>query len=424
MCEGYRFVTYPVPKRTLREAGTGLRSRDMLWPWIYANRSRFGPLVDRVLCCFTRAMELREGTRQGRAVVGHGDVVVLTDFADALAEFAAEFAIHDCELVSKARDLKRSATVFAREAPQLNAVDVAKQLPTQVDALDQFWYELILDCFCSALLPPVPASPRTDCVPLAVVTVGGDDGCRVESVCDWEERKLLISWNTIGYWLSWLPWDRIRQSIISICCSDSARREAFPLLTTLMGVLFAGGKNSGLSMAMAGGGAVPEADVPMAGNESLAMATAPVPAAAEPVGGGAKGKSAAAKGAAAEEAGTQGGAAATAPDPLTAAFAADDFVGHLLGDFRRIASQGTEGTGYPQWMEAVTRVIDGSILQGTPTRSPAVGDLEERLARAEATLKAQEDRLQSQAGALKTQAGRIRTQATRIANLQKTAGKG
>ena len=59
-------------------------------------------------------------------------------------------------------------------------------------------------CLCGALLPPCPDPEMADCVPIATVTVERGQ-CRVRQVCNLSNRRFLVTFPTLEYWLSWLP---------------------------------------------------------------------------------------------------------------------------------------------------------------------------------------------------------------------------
>src|SRR6185436_3563769 len=113
ICETFRFVVYPAPTvKPLDVPGNQRGANDLIWAWLYANRSRFGPLLERVLCCITRAMELRQTVREGKVLDRAFAVSAYTEYASALAEFAADFAIHRCAFVGRTIELRDQASRF------------------------------------------------------------------------------------------------------------------------------------------------------------------------------------------------------------------------------------------------------------------------------------------------------------------------
>jgi hypothetical protein len=87
--------------------------------------------------------------------------------------------------------------------------------------------ELLRECICSALLPPCPEPVEDDCVPIATITVNCKDGCRVVRVCNWEQRRIVVTFPTIEYWFEVL----LRQSgltelLTRFCCAPLQREGA------------------------------------------------------------------------------------------------------------------------------------------------------------------------------------------------------
>jgi hypothetical protein len=265
VCEGYRFIAYKAPAATRLTGappigsvkyGSSL-SPDLLFAWLYANRTHFGPLLERVLCCFTRAMELRAAAREGKPVDNAFALDTYREYAEALREFAADFAQHRCTFVGKAAEEFTRMKEYLRATPAatVNGADISQRI-TQLDLI---WLDILTECFCSALLPACPAPVASNCVPLAVVTLKRDD-CRVIEICNWEERKLLITWTTIGYWLSWLPWGSLRRAIARLCCGSGRGRDSyFALVLILASVLLKvqAEPDSTLKSKMAAAGAAP-----------------------------------------------------------------------------------------------------------------------------------------------------------------------
>jgi len=366
VCEGYRFIAYPAPKERQLDA-SGIRgqgSGDLIWSWLFANRSRFGPLIERVLCCVTKAMELRQNIREGVAINSTAAAAVYVEYAEALADFAADFAIHGCAFVGRTKELRDEAGLYKRSAPRnLTAAARRADLSDRIRVLDETWMEIVSECFCSALLPGCPTPPSTNCVPLAVVTISDDD-CRVIDICNWSERKLLITWPTISYWLSWLPWRLVWKWILDMCCGSERNPGAYRLLTLMSGFIFSQGKAGAAGTASVASAAV--------GKEAAMMV------------------------------GTVGPAQAASVDPLTAAFESDNLLTHMLGDFERFRREGAQTTDQPPWVGLVAQLADASFLTTPPVDDPKVVELTRRLDVAET---------------------KLRTQATKLAALSKKGGK-
>jgi hypothetical protein len=131
----------------------------------------------------------------------------------ALIQYVSAHGGQDCQALAKLR---------AVTCPSANANDQAdfyRQLLVAVETELLVFIELILDCVCTAALPPCPA-PGDPRVPLARVRVRGSD-CTIVSVCDWTTlRKNVVTTKTLGYWLGWLPFvPLLREFMQEICCA-------------------------------------------------------------------------------------------------------------------------------------------------------------------------------------------------------------
>lgn len=346
ICEGFRFMAYPAPRVDARvdipDPGRAGISSDLLWAWLYANRSRFGPLIERVLCCVTRAMELRAAIRQGKAIDRLFAESTYRQYANALAEFAADFALHRCSFVSRTHQLRDAAREWKWESPEYRTdAQRIDALNNRVTELDITWLDIVSECLCSALLPACPTPASTNCVPLAVVTLEAD-ACRVVEICNWSERKLLITWPTVTYWLSWLPWERLRQWIAGMCCGTDRDREALRLLTLLLGVVFSRAKYQATVATTA-----------------MPMMAAGAPAGAAPV---------------------------AATDPMAKAFAADDLLTHVLGGFERLKTGEGDAALEPMWAGLMARMTEPAALASPAAPAADLAEMAKRLERAEQRL--------------------------------------
>jgi hypothetical protein len=359
ICEGYRFIAYPAPLPPKGFVGNanadnaaGGFGNDLLWAWLYANRSRFGPLLERLLCCIVRALELRSAIREGKVIDGVAGFAVYEEYAGALREFAADFAIHRCSFASRAAGQYTDARTWIRAAGDVARLDAATaaELAQRFQQLDATWLDILAECFCSALLPACPPSEPKNCVPLAVITVS-DDPCRVVEICNWEARKILITWRTILYWFSWLPWQNLRTWIASLCCGDKRDREVYEWLKLMIGAAV-----SGMSTAQ--------------NNVLNAQAVQP------------------------QRATRRGGAAPAPADPLAAAMNAPNLFAHLAGEFDRLRAGTDENA--PVWATLAARLTNGSAL--APLAGPAAisNDAQRALAALQNRVNELADKVQAQ----------------------------
>jgi hypothetical protein len=240
ICEGYRFIVYPKPPETKVQAPgrLGAGNRDLLFAWLYANRAKFGPLLERLLCCVTAALELQASFSNRKYPSGQAAHDAYMEYLDALRDFATSFALHNCAFADKLVAAAAPDKASLAGLRTLSSLDASHEtlVVGAMQKLDQSLFDLIAECFCSALLPACPEPAPDNCVPLAVLTVRTRD-CHVVQICNWEARKLLITWRTVGYWLSWLPWRRLQEWIAKLCCAGEPRRTIIWPLMVMIGMV-------------------------------------------------------------------------------------------------------------------------------------------------------------------------------------------
>lgn len=248
-CEGYTFAVYKVP-RAERE-----RQVDP------------GVLIKRFICCLVPLFEQLTKLPSGQ-VTPKQMYDWLTNFIDVVRDFVSEEGVYDCAAVSR-----------------LNAIVVPVPAPNQT--LPQYMHSwraafvqvlevlsaVFQKCLCGALLPPCPGPELNDCVPIATVTVTRDR-CAVRHICNIGNRKFLITWPSVQYWLSWLPlfssWipggTTLRKLIDALCCTPvvgrfasvaageiNLRPAAQPTAVSPAGVLGAAAPGGGEAVSAAGG---------------------------------------------------------------------------------------------------------------------------------------------------------------------------
>lgn len=115
----------------------------------------------------------------------------------------------------------------ATTCPSPNDPNYAANLVVALQRELIIFIELVLDCVCSATLPPCPC-PGDPRVPLASMQIRASD-CAILSVCDWTPlRKNVVTIKTLGYWLGWLPFVPIlRQFMQELCCATLRLPEQF-----------------------------------------------------------------------------------------------------------------------------------------------------------------------------------------------------
>jgi len=205
-CEGYTFAVYKLP-------GGERKPQDP------------GDLIKRFICCLVPLFEQLTKLPSGQ-VTTNQMYEWLTNFIDVVRDFLMEEGLYDCEAVVKLNAIV--VPVPSGPLPQYMHLWSAAfvQVLEVVSAVFQ-------KCFCGALLPPCPGPELNDCVPIATVTVTRDR-CAVKRICNIGNRKFLVTWPSVQYWLSWLPlfstWipngSTLRKLIDAICCTPVAGRFA------------------------------------------------------------------------------------------------------------------------------------------------------------------------------------------------------
>jgi hypothetical protein len=101
--------------------------------------------------------------------------------------------------------------------PQSNDLTVATRSPI-LDILR----ELGRECLCSAILPPCSTGSLDGCIPIATLTVDTQSS-RVIDICNLRNRKFLLTFPNLGYWLDWMhPFAALRASVEAFCCGPVA----------------------------------------------------------------------------------------------------------------------------------------------------------------------------------------------------------
>lgn len=177
VCEGYSFAVYLAPKKGVRESDPG-------------------ELVRRFICCVMPLFERLEKTpppNSSNAVLQKW----LLDLKEAVSEFLITESLYDCDLAARIH-----AIALPNEADPPNVYLNAWK--AAVESVFEIVRSILQKCLCATLLPPCPSPADADCVPIATVTVSRDK-CRVKKICNIANRKFLLTFPNLEYWLSWLP---------------------------------------------------------------------------------------------------------------------------------------------------------------------------------------------------------------------------
>jgi len=161
-----------------------------------------GALVARLTECLNDLAKI-----QRAATAGANN---FNEIKAALLDFLDRHAIHNCRLEQIIRELNPTSD------PATGGVT-----PSDIAPLLQ---ELLRECFCSALLPPCPEPVEENCVPIAAITVNCKDGCRVVRVCNWEQRRIVVTFPNLEYWFdALLRQSGLADALAQFCCAPQRR---------------------------------------------------------------------------------------------------------------------------------------------------------------------------------------------------------
>jgi hypothetical protein len=189
LCEGFYFKVYLAPKEEPRHAARGA-------------------MLDRFLECLQEVHDALPNPPAQNASLQ--DVRRwCCDVRDNLLDLFARHPGTQCGLLDEISRLCPDPPPGTTPSQYLNSVSAE---------LSHITTQFYLHCFCSSLLPSCPAAVIDPCVPLATVTVRKKD-CKIVRICNLENRKFLVTFPNLAYWLSWSPLVRdLRKRLEKACC--------------------------------------------------------------------------------------------------------------------------------------------------------------------------------------------------------------
>lgn len=214
-CETYRYDVYRVPDDIEQKPrGDGVKVSDTGMAGALGMLE--GEMMQRIACC---VKQLQEAIPAAPGDISHGIAANQRtawfqwgcQARTAIASYITRTGSTDCQVIATLQ-----AIVVPAPTQPVAAFDAAMQLAAK--QLAMIVLELMIGCVCSNALPPCPPAgdPR---VPLALVKVRRGD-CTVISVCDWTpQRRQVLTFPTLRYWLGWVPIGRlIKQAMHKACC--------------------------------------------------------------------------------------------------------------------------------------------------------------------------------------------------------------
>jgi hypothetical protein len=203
-CEGYRYEVFRAPT-----AAKGVIGATTVSGLAGLSSVIGGALFQRLACCVDDLV-MAIGPLPGVNATPQAWYQWCYRTKQALIEHFGRYPDGDCAVVYKLQNLA---------CPDPNAQDFQQLLAQMLLALTPILLEGLVGCLCSALLPPCldAGDPR---VPLALISVRKSD-CTILSVCNWTpQRKHVLTFPTLSYWLGWLPFSGIiREWLHAICCN-------------------------------------------------------------------------------------------------------------------------------------------------------------------------------------------------------------
>jgi len=232
-CESYGFAVYQKPKEDSRIVDPGA-------------------LIRRFLCCLQPLFE-RVATLPDNSTTNVLDKW-LKDHVAAIREFLVTEGLYDCDVAAQLSAVAVPPTSFEKAKYLVAWNSSVRQALTIIASVLQ-------KCLCAALLPPCPPPELNDCVPIATVKVTRGN-CRVTHICNISNRRFLITWPSVQYWLSWLPFltswggrtPTVRDRIEQYCCTPVAEKfDAVAIKDTDLRSQPAAGLTGGLRLSLSVG---------------------------------------------------------------------------------------------------------------------------------------------------------------------------
>jgi hypothetical protein len=196
VCEGHRFVVWPLEAERDDRRG--------------AMEERFRACVDEL----ERYLPARPNENEDDAERWFD---WFCRWKQGIREYAVRHPLYRCDLllvIDSLRPADPGDAEFRRSFPDL------RRRADVVEAL------IKLACLCTALHPPCPPEIHKNSIPLAVLTIDRNrEDCRVTSICNWtSQRKHVITFPNLAYWLSPLPFGRLLRAMIEALCCDLGKR--------------------------------------------------------------------------------------------------------------------------------------------------------------------------------------------------------
>ncbi len=201
VCEGYRYEVFRAPQK---ENGQSPRSpnRRKKNPVLDAICNIDSPLFERICCCWEEIFEVIP-LQELQFFSANTQVSTQERFQwcctlkENLMKYFLRSPGRNCQILEQLK-------AIVCPDPQLGAGTFNQAFQKSVLGYIQVIIQALIDCWCSAWLPPCPEPSDDPRVPLAVIKIHKKD-CKIISVCNWTTlRQFAVTIPMIQYWFSWI----------------------------------------------------------------------------------------------------------------------------------------------------------------------------------------------------------------------------
>jgi hypothetical protein len=208
ICEGYRLDVIPAPPK-IKDPTDPTSGRSLaLGP---------GTLTHEINCCREAALKLMAQAPQVGGITPSQAYEACCRYQDAVRNFLLTASLARCELTDALSLISCPPPSTQAPAPVPPAGYLA-QVTQTVQSLTRLLAVYIYDCMCLSLLPPCPPEPAEDRLILACLTIKDD---KIVRICQHQERRHVLSFPTLAYWLSSLPLGAtLSKAVNCLCCGD------------------------------------------------------------------------------------------------------------------------------------------------------------------------------------------------------------
>ena len=169
--------------------------------------SDLGEWFNRIRECIRDLAKLQQATNG--LPNSNQPAIQVSAIKSALTEWMERHAIYNCDLYQQ---------IIRIELPPSDPAAPPNVGVTQQN-LTLIIRELFRECVCSTLLPPCPQPADENCVPIATLTLNCKAGCRVVRICNLENRRMVITFPILQYFLGGIVKQlKMDELLARLCC--------------------------------------------------------------------------------------------------------------------------------------------------------------------------------------------------------------